>query len=166
MAFTNSSWKYFFTVTFQGRSTPSWFTSGCSQRRQANWGMEIHVFPFLPTTLKILASDSLFHPLSCALFSSNATFVHPDFFSIKSTCQCVSSQILSFFVTSLTFQMKGFNRLWACRPQWNWMPYNLVNSFSLSMWSCVEGARSAIIKEESEWYRLNSAFKLLLWHLS
>jgi hypothetical protein len=33
-------------------------------------------------------SDSFFHPLSCALFSSNATFVHSEgffFFPIKSS---------------------------------------------------------------------------------
>lgn len=134
--------------------------------------MEIHIFPFFPTTLKILASDSLFHPLSCALFSSNATFVHPDFFfllkahSDKTHANVYLYRYSVFLVTFLTFQMKGFNRLWACRPQWNWMPYNLVNSFSLSMWSYVEDARPAIIEEESEWYRLNSTFKLLLWHSS
>lgn len=36
---------------------------------------------FFLITPSIFASESLFHPLSCALFSSNASFVHPDFFS-------------------------------------------------------------------------------------
>lgn len=93
------------------------------------------------------------------------------FFSIKSTWwyntlkPCISTDT-QFFVTPLTFQMKGFSRSWPCRPQSNWMPYNLVNSFSLSMWSCMEGARSVVIEEESEWCRLNLTFKLLLWDSS
>lgn len=72
-------------------------------------------FFFSLITLSIFASDSLFRPLSCALFSSNATFVHPDFFFLlKAHGDITHSKLVSptdtqFFVTSLTCQMKGFN---------------------------------------------------------
>lgn len=107
------------------------------------------------------SSDSLFHPLSCALFSSNATFVHPDFFFLlKGHSDITHSNLISptdtqFFVTSLTSQIKGFNRSWACGPQSSWKPYDWVNSLSLSTWSCVEGPPNAISEGESEWFRLS-----------
>lgn len=118
---------------------------------------------------KDFASDSLFHPLSYALFSSNATFVHPEFFFLlKAHGDITHSDLLfptdtQFFVTSLTFQMKGLIDHGPVGPNqtgspitW-WIP-------SLSTWSCVEGARFAVTEEESEWCRSSLTFKLLLWY--
>lgn len=91
---------------------------------------------------KDFASDSLFHPLSYALFSSNATFVHPEFFfSIKSTWwyntfRPLISHRHPVFCDFSHLPNEGFNRSWACGPQSNWKPYNLVNSLSEYMKLC------------------------------